>query len=336
MGTSRQQLAVGATSLHPSAMEVQLRKDRTAVAFTAPVTTSFTSSLFGRHNLRQCGRITGRARVRSVPVPARIFALGAAPAPPSPDPDADAEAAAAEQPEVPVPEGAAEKEPVANGEEVTADDILNSPSFLKKKLEIVQKELIEVRDAVTKAEDAVKDEKASYVRLVADFENYRRRSAEDMRKLETKSTAKVCKAILEVLDNFDRADAAVTAETEREKSIQGSYAAINKQLVEALVKLKVEPIESVGTPFDPEMHEAIQRQESTEYAENIVSAQYSKGYVIEDSLIRAAVVAVSAGPGPEVDETETKEAEEPAIDVEGEVAGKDSPPAEESAAGEGK
>lgn len=274
--------------------------------------------------------------MRSVPVPARILALGAAPAPPSPDPDADAEAAAAEQPEAPAAEGAEEEAPAAS-EEVTADDILNSPSFLKKKLEIVQKELIEARDAAAKAEDAVKDEKSSYVRLVADFENYRRRSAEDMRKLETKSTAKVCKAILEVLDNFDRADAAVKAESDKEKSIQASYASINRQLVEALVKLKVEPIECVGMPFDPEMHEAILRQESTEYAENIVSAQFSKGYVIEDSLIRAAVVAVSAGPGPEVPESEAEEGEEAAAtDVAAEDAGKDSAKAEETTTEEAK
>eukprot|EP00177_Eucheuma_denticulatum_P003158 GFKZ01005688.1.p1 GENE.GFKZ01005688.1~~GFKZ01005688.1.p1 ORF type:complete len:303 (+),score=63.34 GFKZ01005688.1:188-1096(+) len=223
---------------------------------------------------------------------ARIVALGAAPPPPPKEPEGE-EGEAADKTETP-------GQDTESVEEVTADDILSSPAFLKKKLEIVQKELIEAKAQLENDTEAVKAEKDKYVRLAADYENYRRRSMEDLRKQDAKTTAKVCKEILGVLDNFERAIQQVNAETDREKSISSSYQAINKQLVEAITKLKVEPIDAVGEVFDPELHEAIQKMESTEYAEDVVCAQFQRGYKIGDTLIRAAIVGVSEGPGPEV------------------------------------
>lgn len=221
---------------------------------------------------------------------ARFLALGAPPPPPPSEPEDEEEGAAEGEADAAGEEGAAE---------VTADDILNSPAFLRKKLEIVQKELIDAKKAVEEDSEAVQAEKARYVRLAADFENYRRRSAEDLRKQDAKSTGKVCKEILGVLDNFDRAIEAVAPETEREEKISQSYQAINKQLQDALVKLKVTPIDAVGSTFDPEMHEAIQKLESQEHPEDVVCAQYQRGYMIGETLIRAAIVGVSTGPGPE-------------------------------------
>lgn len=224
---------------------------------------------------------------------ARIFALGAAPPPPQ---ESDGESGDAENAtEAPDTVGS----PGDAAEEVTADDILNSPSFLKKKLEIVQKELLEAKQALEKSEDAIKEEGDKYIRLAADFENYRRRSAEDLKKQDLRVTSKICGEVLTVLDNFDRAIKAVNPKTDGESVIHASYQGINKQLLEALTKLKVEPIDAVGELFDPELHEAIQQQESTEFTEGVVSAQFQRGYKVGDHLIRAAVVAVSQGPGPE-------------------------------------
>lgn len=241
----------------------------------------------------------------------RIFALGGAPSQPPREPDE-------EETKADVSEAASDDSTESNEEntggsteEVTADDILNSPSFLKKKLEIVQKELIEAKAALEGDSEAVKEEKSRYVRLAADFENYRRRSMEEVRKQDAKSTAKVCKEILQVLDNFERATAAVDAQTEKEKSIASSYQSINRQLLDALVKLKVEPIDAVGEPFDPEIHEAIQKNESDQYKEDIVYQQFQRGYRIGDTLIRAAIVAVSTGPGPEGEDQEMDVAAEP-------------------------
>lgn len=231
---------------------------------------------------------------------ARFVALGPAPTPQDPD-AGDPESVER-----------VENEDGAEPEETTADDILNSPSFLKKKLEIVQKELIEARRALDEDKDTASTEKDRYVRLAADFENFRRRSAADLHRQEAKSVAKVCKEILSVLDNFERAIEAVVVETDREKVIHDSYQAINKQLLESLTKLKVEAIDAIGQSFDPEIHDAIQQLESADHAEGLVCAQYQRGYMIGDSLIRAAIVGVSQGPGPENGATNgaTKEGEE--------------------------
>lgn len=231
---------------------------------------------------------------------ARVFALGSAPTPPPPPEDSEPEGQSEGTNEGGEAAGSEEKAPDGkNLEEVTADDILNSPSFLKKKLELVQKELITAKQKLDKEDEVLNAEKQRYVRLVADFENYRRRSVEDLRQQDVRSTAKVCKEILSVLDNFERATAAVNPTSDRERSIVSSYESINKQLLDALMKLRVEPVDAIGQPFDPEVHEAIQRLESSEYHEDIVCQQYSRGYRIGETLIRAAVVGVSVGPGPE-------------------------------------
>lgn len=239
---------------------------------------------------------------------ARIFALGSAPAPPPKEPEedqtADVQSGDAAKPDADKP---VEDVPTDPSTEVTADDILNSPTFLKKKLELVQKELISAKEKTDAGEEGMKEEKERYVRLAADFENYRRRSVEDLRQQDAKSTAKVCKEILTVLDNFERATTAMEPETDKERAIVSSYSAINKQLLDALAKLDVEPIDAVGQVFDPEFHEAIQRMDSKEFVEDVVCQQFSRGYKIGDVLIRAAIVAVSVGPGPEGSEENADE-----------------------------
>jgi molecular chaperone GrpE len=230
---------------------------------------------------------------------ARVVATAA-----SPDEDS-APASAAE-------EGIESAESIVDAapEELGAEDILSSPAFLKKKLEVVQRELTEARAAAELAEEALTAEKDVYVRLAADFENYRRRSSKDLATQDSKSTAKVCNQILGVLDNFERAIMAVVPATDREKSINQSYLSINKQLLDALVKLNVTPIEAVGEPFNPELHDAVNNTESKEYAEGIVCTQYQRGYAIEETLIRPAMVVVSSGPGPATAGEEAKAVEE--------------------------
>lgn len=271
-----------------------------------------TRGLPARLPLRRAGGAAGPAlapRRR-----ARVVALGgAAGPPPSPSEENGAEE---EAPAVTERDGGVEADKV----ELGADDILSSPVFLKKKLEVVMKELNEAKEAKEAAEEAFDKEKDGYVRLVADFENYRRRSAADLLAQDAKATAKVCKEILGVLDNFERAILAVTAETEKEKGIDRSYQAINGQLLAALVKLNVTPVEAVGEVFNPEMHDAIQRADSDEYAEGVVCTQFQRGYMIGETLIRPAMVVVSAGPGPEAAGEEAGDGED-AEDSEAEAEG---------------
>eukprot|EP00172_Hildenbrandia_rubra_P003200 Plantae.Rhodophyta-Hildenbrandia_rubra.ctg4822.p1 GENE.Plantae.Rhodophyta-Hildenbrandia_rubra.ctg4822~~Plantae.Rhodophyta-Hildenbrandia_rubra.ctg4822.p1 ORF type:complete len:341 (+),score=84.16 Plantae.Rhodophyta-Hildenbrandia_rubra.ctg4822:90-1112(+) len=184
-------------------------------------------------------------------------------------------------------------------DETTANDILSSPAFLKKKLEIVQNELVESRKRLDEVEEMVEKEKDGYMRLAADFKNFRRRSEEEMSKQEGKAVAKLCKEFLGVLDAFERASSSLKVETEKEEVIHKSYQAINKQLLEVFAKLEVEAMDSVGQEFDPKLHDAIQRMESKYHPEGVVAQQYQRGYLMGQHLIRPAIVVVSTGPGPE-------------------------------------
>ncbi|KAA8490841.1 Protein GrpE [Porphyridium purpureum] len=197
-----------------------------------------------------------------------------------------------------VDEGGQEEDASSVGEEDVADGVdalLNSPEFLRKKLEVLQKELAEERAATEKMEAALKNEKESYLRLAADFENFRRRTAADLTDSGNRATVTVLKSLLTVLDNFELAETALAPKTEGEESIMKSYKALNKQLLDVLVKLKVEPVEAVGVEFDPNVMEAITQQPSDEYEEGIVSAQMKRGYKLGDLVVRPAMVVVSMG-----------------------------------------
>jgi molecular chaperone GrpE len=74
---------------------------------------------------------------------------------------------------------------------------------------------------------------------------------------------------------------------------------VGKEMLKALTKLGVEPIEPLGQPFDPNFHNAINQAESTEYAEGVVSQSLQRGYKIATRVVRPAMCVVSAGPGPQ-------------------------------------
>ncbi|MDX9719757.1 MAG: nucleotide exchange factor GrpE [Myxococcota bacterium] len=134
-------------------------------------------------------------------------------------------------------------------------------------------------------------------RLAADFDNYKRRierEREDQRRLLTE---RVLLDILPVNDNLERALGHVKSSDDRESLVQG-VEMVQKQLVNVLGRHGCAPFDSVGMPFDPQRHEAIQQMESELYPVNVVLEEYHRGYVLNDHLLRAALVVVSKGPGP--------------------------------------
>eukprot|EP00183_Erythrolobus_madagascarensis_P005036 CAMPEP_0185857738 /NCGR_PEP_ID=MMETSP1354-20130828/29655_1 /TAXON_ID=708628 /ORGANISM="Erythrolobus madagascarensis, Strain CCMP3276" /LENGTH=344 /DNA_ID=CAMNT_0028560009 /DNA_START=46 /DNA_END=1080 /DNA_ORIENTATION=- len=200
------------------------------------------------------------------------------------------------------PEFLRKKLEIVQNELEEADDgiaaMLNSPEFLRKKLEIVQNELAEERKKNESAEEALAQEKDSYIRLAADFENFRKRNQKELSESAARATVVVLKQLLTVLDNFELAEEAVKPSTPGEESIKNSYSGINRQLLDMLVKLGVEPIESVGQPFDPMRMDAISTAPSDTVHEGSVMAQMKRGYALGELVVRAAMVVVSAGPGP--------------------------------------
>jgi len=137
------------------------------------------------------------------------------------------------------------------------------------------------------------------LRISADFDNFRKRTENEKLNIMSNVQGELIESFLPVLDNFERAKSQIKVETEGEEKINNSYQSIYKQFIEILNSLGVEDVETVGKPFDPMLHEAIMREESTEYEEGIILQEFRKGFKLGERLLRPAMVKVSAGPGPE-------------------------------------
>lgn len=129
----------------------------------------------------------------------------------------------------------------------------------------------------------------NYLRQVAEFDNFRKRTAKEKEETYTFALAKCINELLPVMDNFERALACETTDENYKKGIE----MIHTQLSEMLKKLGVTEIEAEGKPFDPELHNAVSQKEDDSFGENTVCQVFQKGYRIGDRVIRHAMVVVA-------------------------------------------
>jgi molecular chaperone GrpE len=135
------------------------------------------------------------------------------------------------------------------------------------------------------------DYKDRYLRTLADFENFRKRSEREKQEFFKYALAGLLKELLPVIDNFDRAlDHAGDGD-----DFHRGVLLIYKQLFEALTKHGLRPIDQSGVPFDPKIHEAVVREEDPSVPSHTVVAILQKGYFIHDRLLRPAMVKVAVG-----------------------------------------
>ena len=131
-----------------------------------------------------------------------------------------------------------------------------------------------------------------YLRLAAEFENYKRLARKDQRDFTRFANENILKELLPVLDNLERAIQHGKASQKGDGLTQGVELTL-KQLLETLTKFGVRQIVSVGQPFDPSYHQAVGRVESTTVPGNSVIEEYEKGYLLHDRVIRPAMVVVA-------------------------------------------
>eukprot|EP00276_Gloeochaete_wittrockiana_P006760 CAMPEP_0184656252 /NCGR_PEP_ID=MMETSP0308-20130426/16120_1 /TAXON_ID=38269 /ORGANISM="Gloeochaete witrockiana, Strain SAG 46.84" /LENGTH=305 /DNA_ID=CAMNT_0027093283 /DNA_START=26 /DNA_END=943 /DNA_ORIENTATION=+ len=153
--------------------------------------------------------------------------------------------------------------------------------------------LRETRTKIAELEAVYSELDVNYKRLAADFMNFRNRSSQEKIVAEDRARGSVLKAVLPVLDNFERAKDALQAETEQEKVINQNYQSVYKLFVDALKRIGVTPIEAKGQMFDAELHEAFIRQPSAEYPEGTILQELQRGYVMDGKILRAASVIVA-------------------------------------------
>ena len=131
-----------------------------------------------------------------------------------------------------------------------------------------------------------------YLRLAADFENYRKRQEHEREDLLKIGTENALKKMLEVLDNFERGRKALEKVEDCVK-VKESFDLVHKQTVETLKKLGLEEIETEGKEFDPNFHDAVMQTPTSEHPEHTVINELQKGYKMGDKVLRPALVNVA-------------------------------------------
>ena len=158
----------------------------------------------------------------------------------------------------------------------------------KKTPETVEEEAVET--AEQKLQKELDEKNEQFLRLCAEYDNFRKRSQKEKQDIYTSSQAEIVKELLPVLDNFDRA--AENKECSFEDYKKG-IDLIFSQLGEILKKLGIEAYGARGDEFDPNIHNAVMTVEDPELGENQVASVFSKGYKLGDRIIREAVVQVA-------------------------------------------
>ena len=146
--------------------------------------------------------------------------------------------------------------------------------------------------AEEKLQGELKAEKEKYVRLYAEYDNYRKRTSAEKLQIYDDATANAVKELLPLADSMTQALAQFDGKDVPEEFSKG-VEMIAAQLKTCFEKLKVEPFCEVGDPFDPELHNAVSMVEDENLGENTISAVYQKGYKIGDKIIRHAMVVVA-------------------------------------------
>ncbi|KAI5078453.1 hypothetical protein GOP47_0006124 [Adiantum capillus-veneris] len=224
--------------------------------------------------------------------------------------DEESDGSAAEEASLPSVEAMLKKyrEALSNNDEAALEELDVKFQQLEKEKNMYAKQVSTLNDEVLSLKERL-------LRLNADFDNFRKRSERDRIAVGTNVKGDVVNSLLPMVDNFERAKNQLKIETEGEQRIDSSYQGIYKQFVEIMKGLGVSVIETVGKEFDPNVHEAIMREESIAYAEGVVIEEFRRGFVLGDKLLRPAMVKVSTGsplaPAPEPSESDSEIISEP-------------------------
>ena len=182
-------------------------------------------------------------------------------------------------------EAAPEKKEAPEGKAEKASGKADKNIFGKKKPD--------KRDEKIKAlEEGVKDSEDRYQRLLAEFENFRRRSELEKQASFGMGAKSVIAKVLPVVDNFERGLEGLSEDQLKDPFAEGMNK-VYQQLMKELTDIGVTPIEAVGKELDANLHNAVMQTPSEEYESGVVVSELQKGYMYKDSVVRHAMVAVA-------------------------------------------
>ena len=162
----------------------------------------------------------------------------------------------------------------------------------KDKVKIVD-HLKEMETRLESVEQEAKEAHDRFLRVSAEFENYKKRSAREMDEFRKFANESLLREMLTVVDNLERALNSSNNDNQANSHIAEGVDMTLKEILKVFEKFNVKPIEALGKPFDPNFHQAAMRKETNERPENTILNELEKGYMIHDRLLRPAMVVVS-------------------------------------------
>jgi len=167
----------------------------------------------------------------------------------------------------------------------------------------------ELQEQLKKKDIELVEQKSDFLREKADLENFRKRLVKEKADALQFANERLLKELVEIDDNMNRA--LNTPNTSLE-SLKEGVKMIQKQFATFLKNQKVEPVEAIGKPFDPSLHEVMTQLESEEHEENTVIKEYSTGYTLNGRILRSAKVVISKKPTEEISPPKEEESIESA------------------------
>lgn len=172
-------------------------------------------------------------------------------------------------------------------DEVLEEEVIEETSEACEDAEAGEEAEAQAEEKETNPEDEALNER--YLRLMADFQNFKRRTEKEKSDIYAFANEKIIGELLNVIDNFERAMASGNAEDNFYKGME----MILKQLLGVIEKAGASEIKALGEDFDPNFHNAIMMEDSTEYESGKVTGVLQKGYVLNNKVIRPAMVKVA-------------------------------------------
>ena len=183
-----------------------------------------------------------------------------------------------------VEEAKADSQEAAQPEE-KAEEAKEAKSKKKKKSAVALE--IELK----KSEEKAAEMTDKYQRLMAEFENARKRNAKEQSHMYDVGAKEVLTKLLPVVDNFERGLDSLSEE-EKEGAFAQGFIKIYQQLITTLEEIGVKPMDAVGKEFNPDFHNAVMHEENEEMGENLVSEEFQEGYMYKDGVLRHSMVKV--------------------------------------------
>jgi molecular chaperone GrpE len=162
----------------------------------------------------------------------------------------------------------------------------------------------EIENRLQEAEQKAQDNYDRLLRVSAEFDNYKKRTAREMQDVAKYANEKLAGDLLTVVDNLERAIDSATSQCGADDPVVQGVSLVLEEVIKILDRHHVKPIKAFGEPFDPTLHQAMMQEASQEYPPNTVVREMQKGYLIHDRLLRPSLVAVSTAADNQADENE--------------------------------